>query len=52
MKLISIDLDEITILFVGLKLSGHVSWSWGIVLVPSLVGIAFKLFMAWRNRKS
>ncbi len=29
-----------TLLFVGLKLTGFISWSWWLVLLPSYIGVA------------
>ena len=34
-------LSLLTILFIGLKLTGYISWSWWWVLSPIFVGVAF-----------
>ena len=33
----------LTILFIGLKLTGYIDWSWWWVLSPSLAGVALVL---------
>jgi len=38
-------LSLLTILFVGLKLTGYIDWSWWLVVMPTLVHIAFVLLM-------
>jgi len=38
-------LSLLTILFVGLKLTGYIDWSWWFVVMPTLVQIAFVLLM-------
>ncbi len=35
----------LTILFIGLKLTGHIAWSWVWVLSPLWIGLAFGLVM-------
>ena len=30
-------IDLLTILFIGLKLSGHIDWSWWLVLLPEII---------------
>jgi hypothetical protein len=35
----------LTILFIGLKLTGHIAWSWVWVLSPLWIGLAFGLAM-------
>lgn len=32
-----------TLLFTGLKLTGHIDWSWFFVLLPTLVEIALRV---------
>lgn len=36
-------LGLLTVLFIGLKLTGHVTWSWWWVLAPLWMGAAFFL---------
>lgn len=33
----------LTLLFIGLKLTGHISWSWWWVLSPMWIGLVFVL---------
>ena len=33
----------LTILFIGLKLTGHISWSWWTVLAPTLIPLSLVL---------
>ncbi len=35
----------LTILFIGLKLTGYVHWSWWVVLSPMVAGIILMLIM-------
>lgn len=35
-----------TILFIGLKLTGHISWSWLWVLAPQWIPVAIALILA------
>ena len=35
----------LTILFIGLKLTGFINWSWWLVLAPLWVGLAIVLFV-------
>lgn len=49
MGLLQINLDEITVLFIGLKLSGHIDWPWWKILAPSFISIAFRLFLKLRE---
>lgn len=35
----------LTILFIGLKLTGYIAWSWWWVLSPLWIGLAFGLAM-------
>lgn len=37
-------LGAMTLLFIGLKLTGHIDWDWGWVLAPKLVDMALVLF--------
>lgn len=39
-------LGLLTILFIALKLTGYIAWSWWWVLMPMWIGIAFVLCMA------
>lgn len=41
-----IDLDAITILFIGLKLTGNIHWPWWKVLAPTLLKIAAHALIA------
>ena len=34
-------LSLLTVLFVGLKLTNHIDWSWWLVLLPTLTQLAF-----------
>lgn len=36
----------LTVLFIGLKLTGHIDWSWFWVLSPILIGIGMTFFFA------
>jgi|LakMenEpi03Aug12_release.lakeMendotaPanAssembly.Ray.scaffolds.fasta_scaffold169669_3 hypothetical protein len=36
-------LDLLTVLFVGLKLMGHIDWSWFLVWLPALLSYAGSL---------
>ena len=36
----------LTILFIGLKLTGHISWSWLWVLAPQWIPVAIALMVA------
>ncbi len=38
-------LDVLTLLFIGLKLTGYITWSWFWVLFPTIVSIAI-VFLA------
>lgn len=40
-------LPLLTVLFIGLKLTGHIDWSWWIVLSPTIVplGLAMLIVM-------
>ena len=38
-------LSLLTILFIGLKLTGHIDWSWWVVVLPTLVHVAIVLSM-------
>lgn len=38
-------LGLLTVLFVGLKLTGYIAWSWWLVLAPLWGGLAFFLIM-------
>lgn len=38
-------LSLLTILFVGLKLTGFIDWSWWFVVMPTLLYVAFVLIM-------
>ena len=38
--------DALTLLFIGLKLTGHISWSWIWVLSPSWITISFLALIA------
>jgi len=33
------------VLFIGLKLTGHINWSWWWVFSPTLFGISFLVFI-------
>ena len=35
----------LTILFIGLKLTGHIDWSWWWVLSPSLFGLGLAVLV-------
>ncbi len=35
----------LTILFVGLKLTGYIGWSWWLVFAPTLVSVVILLFI-------
>ena len=35
----------LTVLFIGLKLTGYIDWSWWIVFLPILIGISITLFV-------
>jgi hypothetical protein len=35
----------LTILFIGLKLTGHIDWSWWLVLSPLLIGFGIIIFV-------
>lgn len=38
-------LSLLTILFVGLKLTGYIDWNWWLVLAPTLFHVAFVVVM-------
>lgn len=38
-------LSLLTILFVGLKLTGYIDWSWWLVVAPTLVTVAVFLLV-------
>ena len=38
--------DALTLLFIGLKLTGHISWSWIWVLSPIWITISFLAMIA------
>jgi hypothetical protein len=38
-------LSLLTILFVGLKLTGYIDWSWWLVVAPTLFHVTFVLVM-------
>lgn len=38
-------LGLLTILFIGLKLTGHINWSWWWVLAPSWMPLAFAILV-------
>ena len=40
-------LHALTVLFVGLKLTGHIDWSWWLVLAPLAVPWAAALLLAF-----
>ncbi len=31
--------DALTVLFVALKLTGHIDWSWGLIVLPSIISL-------------
>lgn len=33
----------LTVLFIGLKLTGHIDWSWGWVISPMIISLALHL---------
>ena len=33
----------LTVLFVGLKLTGHIDWAWGWVLSPAIISLVLNL---------
>jgi hypothetical protein len=39
-------LHLLTLLFVGLKLTGYIDWSWVLVLMPSIISVVF-VFLAF-----
>lgn len=45
----------LAVLFIGLKLTGHISWSWWWVLapiwIPAIIGIVFVGIYLWRATK-
>jgi hypothetical protein len=49
-------LDLLTLLFIGLKLSDHIDWAWGIVLLPMMIEIVVKALITtiqeikWKSR--
>ena len=38
-------LSLLTVLFIALKLTGYIDWSWWFVVMPTLLHIAFVLIM-------
>ena len=36
-------LHALTLLFIGLKLTGYISWSWWLVVLPSAISLAVLL---------
>lgn len=46
-----IDFDQLTILFIGLKLTHNISWPWWKVLMPSFVSIAINLIIRYHLEK-
>ena len=38
-------LPLLTVLFVGLKLTGYISWSWWLVLLPAFVPVVVLVFL-------
>lgn len=43
-------LDLLTILFIGLKLTGHIRWSWVWVLSPVWICLAIFLLSIWASK--
>lgn len=43
-------LDLLTILFIGLKLTGHIGWSWVWVLSPEWISSAIFLLSIWVSK--
>lgn len=39
----------IQLLFIALKLTGHIDWSWWIVLIPIMIGIIINRFIYWEE---
>jgi len=35
----------LTVLFIGLKLTGYITWSWWLVLLPSLIGLGLAILV-------
>ena len=48
-------LSLLTVLFVGLKLTGYINWSWWLVLLPSIISVIVPIFIiliiAWASTK-
>lgn len=44
-------LDLLTILFIGLKLTGHIRWSWVWVLSPVWICLAIFLLSIWVSKR-
>lgn len=38
-------LSLLTILFVGLKLTGYIDWSWWLVVMPTLIYVVFAVML-------
>jgi len=41
--------DGLMLLFIGLKLSGHINWSWGFVLIPFYLEILYLTIKAFQD---
>jgi hypothetical protein len=37
----------LTLLFIGLKLTGYIDWSWWLVLSPTILLVAVLIFALW-----
>lgn len=44
-------LDLLVILFIGLKLTGHIGWSWVWVLSPVWISLAIFLLSIWVSKR-
>ena len=49
MNRIGIDLGALTVLFIGLKVTGNIHWPWWKVIAPTVLDVAIQLFLHWRK---
>lgn len=43
MDSISHFINNLTILFIGLKLTGYINWNWIVILLPVIIWFSFKV---------
>lgn len=48
-----LDFGKLTVLFVGLKLTGKIAWPWWKVIMPTLIEAGARgLFAVWKTRRT